>query len=77
MKRLSEERLLDAIRAGHCFIGFDLFGDTSGFNFEAPTPAETVMQGDEIPLQNDTRLRVHTPIASRIVLFKDGSVDSE
>lgn len=71
---LSEERLLDAIRAGHCFIGFDLFGDTSGFSFEAQTPAQTVMQGDEIPLQNETRLVVRTPIASRIVLFKDGSV---
>ena len=70
----SQEQLLNAIKAGHCFIGFDLFGDTSGFKFEAQTPTTTVIQGDEIPLQADTRLRVQTPVASRIVLFKDGSV---
>lgn len=73
-KVLLPEHLLDAIKAGHCFIGFDLFGDTSGFTFEAKTPTETKIQGDEIPLQSDTRLVVHTPVASRIVLFKDGSV---
>jgi hypothetical protein len=71
---LSQEQLLDAIKAGHCFIGFDLFGDTSGFKFEAITPTQAIIQGDEIPLQNDTRLVVHTPTASRILLFKDGSV---
>lgn len=73
-KVLSQEQLLEAIKAGHCFIGFDLFGDTSGFKFEAKTPTETKIQGDEIPLQTDTRLVVHTPTASRIVLFKDGTV---
>lgn len=73
-KVLLQEHLLDAIKAGHCFIGFDLFGDTSGFKFEAQTPTESKIQGDEIPLQNDTRLRIHTPVATRIVLFKDGSV---
>lgn len=73
-KVLLPEHILDAIKAGHCFIGFDLFGDTFGFRFEAKTPTETKIQGDEIALQSDTRLIVHTPIASRIVLFKDGSV---
>jgi hypothetical protein len=73
-KVLWPEHLLEAIKAGHCFIGFDLFGDTSGFTFEAKTPDQTKIQGDEIPLHSDTRLVVHTPVASRIVLFKDGSV---
>lgn len=73
-KVLLPEDLLNAIKAGHCFIGFDLFGDTSGFTFAATTPNQTVMQGDEISLQSDTRLRIQTPVASRILLFKDGSV---
>lgn len=72
-KILVPEQLLDAIKAGHCFIGFDLFGDTSGFRFEAKSGVETRTQGDEIPLQPDTRLSIHTPIATRIVVFKDGS----
>ena len=72
-KALDAAQLLSAIKAGHCFIGFDLFGDTSGFRFEVQTPTGTRLQGDEIPLHLDTRLRVQTPTASRIVLFKDGS----
>jgi hypothetical protein len=71
---LSQQHLLDAIKSGHCFIGFDIFGDSSGFTFEAHTSTETKIQGDEIPLQNDTRLVVHTPVASRILLFRNGSV---
>lgn len=72
-KVLSQEDLLAAIKSSHCFIGFDLFGDSSGFKFEAKTTTKTVIQGDEIPLESDTRLVVHTPTASRILLFKDGS----
>lgn len=73
-KALDAVQLLNALKSGHCFIGFDLFGDTSGFNFEASTSGQTRIQGDEIPFQNDLRLRIQTPVASRIVLFKDGSV---
>ena len=73
-KSFAIQSLHDALKAGHCFIGFDLFGDTTGFRFEAQTPTENKIQGDEITLHQDTRLRVHTPVASRILLFKDGSV---
>jgi hypothetical protein len=65
--------LLQAVAAGHCFIGFDLFADTSGFSFRAETPRETKIQGDEISLQKETRLKVNTPVPSRIVLLKDGN----
>lgn len=74
-KTLDTAQLLNAIKAGHCFIGFDLFGDPSGFRFEASSSAgQTAIQGDEITLQNDTRLRIQTPVASRILLLKNGSV---
>ena len=62
--------VLDAVRAGHCFIGFDFLGDSSGFSFEA----DEKIQGDEIALQQGTRLRIRTPVSSRIVVFKDGAV---
>jgi hypothetical protein len=73
-KALDAEQLLAAVKAGHCFIGFDLFGDTTGFTFEAESGSERKMQGDEITLTADTRLRIHTPIAARLLLLKDGSV---
>ena len=77
-KRLDATTLIDAIRAGHCFIGFDFLGDTSGFVFEAENtydmgPPEREIQGNEVSL-GLTRLKVQTPVSSRVVLYKDGSV---
>jgi len=73
-KALDATSLLDAVKAGHCFIGFDFLGDSAGFSFEAENGGERKIQGDEISLKNGTRLRVQTPVASRIVLFKNGAV---
>lgn len=71
---LNESNLLNALRAGHCFIGFDFLGDTSGFSFTAQSAGEQRIQGDEIKLSADTRLKVRTPVSSQIKLFKDGNV---
>jgi hypothetical protein len=69
-KPLDEASLMASIRAGHCFIGFDFLGDTSGFAFEA----DGKIQGDEITLQTDTKLRVRSSLPGRMVIFKDGAV---
>jgi len=71
-KPLDPETLLNSIRSGHCFIGFDLFGDTSGFRFELITPTGIAIQGDEVSLRPEGRLKVTSPVSSRIVLLKDG-----
>jgi hypothetical protein len=68
-KPLDEVSLMDAIRAGHCFIGFDFLGDTAGFVFEA---APHTIQGDEITMP--AQLKVRTPVSSRVVIYKDGSI---
>jgi hypothetical protein len=70
---LNRETLLAAIAQGHCFIAFDLFGDSAGFSFTASTGTETKIQGDEVTLASDLKLTINTPVASRIVLFKDGT----
>lgn len=73
-KTLEATSLMEAVREGHCFIGFDFLGDTSGFVFEAENGGERKIQGDEISLKAETRLRVRSPVSSRIVIFKDGAV---
>ena len=65
--------LIQAIKNGHCFIGFDLFGDTSGFRFSAHSSSESKIQGDEITLQPDLQLAVDVPVSSRVVILKDGN----
>ena len=69
---LDEANLLDALR-GHCFIGFDFLGDSSGFTFSATNGQDRRIQGDEILLTADTRLHVETPLPSRVVIFKNGT----
>jgi len=76
-KTFEAASLLEAVKAGHCFIGFDFLSDTSGFLFEAENGSERRIQGDEISLKQDTRLLVRTPLPSRIAVFKDGVVFSE
>ena len=73
-KSLDATSLLDAVRAGHCFIGFDFLGDTSGFSFTAENAFERKIQGDEIFHNVDTRLRVQSPVSARIVIYQDGAV---
>ena len=70
-KALDATSLMEAVRAGRCFIGFDFLGDTSGFVFETENGK---LQGDEVSLKPETRLRVRSPVPGRIVIFKDGVV---
>jgi len=71
---LSNDTLMQAMKLGHCFIGFDVFGDTTGFDFSAEDAAGTHLQGDEIKLQANTRLLIDVPVSSRVVLLKNGQV---
>ena len=70
-KTLDAVSLMEALRAGHCYIGFDFLGDASGFVFEADNGK---IQGDEVSLSASTRLRVQSPVPGRIVILKDGAV---
>lgn len=72
-KPLNSETLLEALAGGHCFIGFDLFGDTTGFSFSASNGSENKIQGDEIGIQKEVRLTASSPVPGRIVLLKDGN----
>src|ERR1044072_8547783 len=54
-KTLDATSLMEAVRAGNCFIGFDFLGDASGFVFETENGK---IQGDEVALGTGTRLRV-------------------
>jgi hypothetical protein len=70
-KTLDATSLMEAVRAGHCYIGFDFLGDASGFVFEEENGK---IQGDEISLGAGTRLRVQSAVPGRIVILKDGAV---
>ena len=74
---LNEASLLAAISQGNCFLGFDLFGDTTGFRFRAENSHEKRIMGDEIKLEEQVRLTATIPVSGRIVLLRDGVVVQE
>jgi hypothetical protein len=76
-QQLTAETLLDALRQGHCYTGFDVLGDSSGFSFTATNGTETKTMGDEIPWREGARLRAQTPLPARVVWFKDGKIVKE
>ena len=71
---LDESSLLAALRRGNFFLSFDVFGDPSGFRFEADSGAERRTMGEEIrlPLGGSVKLTVRTPSKGRTVFFRDG-----
>jgi hypothetical protein len=73
-KELSAATLLEALKQGHSFIGFDIFGDTTGFRFEAENSGESRVQGDEILFRPGTKLKVQVPLKARIAIHKDGQI---
>jgi hypothetical protein len=73
-KPFTTESLLAALASGHCYIAFDLFGDSTGFTFAAENNQGRKIMGDEIELRDGVRLMVTTPVAARVLLIKDGQV---
>ncbi|HEX8351933.1 MAG TPA: hypothetical protein VF611_03350 [Pyrinomonadaceae bacterium] len=78
-RRPDAESLLAALRAGRGFIAFDLFGDASGFRFNADSGAERRTMGEEIrlPEGGSVRLAARAPVKCRTVFFRDGQVAAE
>lgn len=76
-KLLTRENLLDALKKGHAFIGFDVLSDTTGFSFTASSDAENKIQGDEIALAQGVKLKASAPQTARFVIFRNGAKIAE
>ncbi|HEX8475702.1 MAG TPA: hypothetical protein VF666_16885 [Pyrinomonadaceae bacterium] len=75
---LTTEALLSSLARGHSYIAFDLFCEASGFRFTAENGAERRVMGDEIALGSDgVRLKVTTPVRSRMLFLRDGQIIDE
>jgi hypothetical protein len=79
--------VLDALAAGHCWVGYDLVHPTRGFRFAAwqapstqvPTPDDEpqAIMGDSLPRPSDghvTHFSVQTPASGQIRLLHNGRV---
>lgn len=73
----TEETLLAALRGGHSYISFDIFGDPSGFGFTAENGKEHKLMGDEIQLSEGVHLVATTPVPGHIVILRNGQPVAE
>lgn len=71
-KPLTPENLVEAVKKGHTFVGFDVLSDTRGFTFAATSGAENKIQGDEIRLAGGVKMKASAPQEARFVFFRNG-----
>ena len=71
-KPLTRESLIEALRAGRAFIGFDVLGDTTGFSFYAENVQEKRAMGDEIPGSSGWKLVAAAPQFGHFAFFRNG-----
>jgi hypothetical protein len=64
--------VLDALRKGHAFIGYDLPHPTRGFRFTAQGKDTIVSMGDEIRLGNGVTLQIRLPVKAECRLIYNG-----
>jgi hypothetical protein len=66
--------ILNALRQGHFFIGYDLPASTRGFSFTAKNREITAQMGDEIELFDGVTIQIRLPGPTECRLIKDGKV---
>jgi len=71
---LSEPSVLDALRAGRVFVGFDMIADSTGFSWMASTGTNHVVMGESMEFSPDVRLEAASPLPCRFTILKDGAL---
>ena len=71
-EQTTQENLIEALKNGHTYIGFDCLSDTAGFSLSADNGTEQKIQGDEIALKNGVKLRISAPQTARFIIYKNG-----
>jgi hypothetical protein len=67
-------RIYEALRAGHCFVGYDALGATRGFRFYARSGSLLVTMGDELKREAAIVFQIQLPAPADVRLLCDGQV---
>ncbi|HJW91239.1 MAG TPA: CehA/McbA family metallohydrolase [Anaerolineales bacterium] len=66
--------ILDALRAGHAFVGYDLPTSTRGFRFTAQGKECAAWMGGSLPVRDGITLQINLPRRVECHLLKDGKI---
>jgi hypothetical protein len=67
------QSILDALRRGRAFIGYDLPASTRGFRFSAQALERQAQMGDEVRLNRGVTLQIRLPATCECRLLRDGA----
>lgn len=69
---LTEKSVLDALKNGRVFVGFDMIVDSTGFVYFAENKEKKAVMGESIELTPDTVLRIASPVPCKFFIFRHG-----
>jgi hypothetical protein len=69
---LTEEALLDSLKEGRVFVGFDMLADCRGFVYLAEDGAQRAVMGESLPFREGVRLKAASPHACRFTVLRNG-----
>jgi hypothetical protein len=72
-RELTEASILDSLRAGRVFVGFDVIADSASFRWFAEDGAASAVTGEALGWSPRVRLRACSPLPCRFTLVKEGT----
>jgi hypothetical protein len=69
-----KQLILEALRSGHGFVGYDLPASTQGFRFTAHLTDRNMIMGDTINAKDSATLQIKLPQSTECRLLKNGEV---
>jgi len=77
-EQLTPQAFLDALRAGHCYVGFEWIASPKGFRFVAMRDDKPVaIMGDELKLAPGLKLVAALPGEAVVRLYRNGELKEE
>lgn len=73
-ENFSAESILEALKKGHAYVGFDRVTPVRNFLFLAEGHGQTILMGDKAEFHQDIKLKVFLPQAGEIRLLYNGAL---
>lgn len=78
LNQVTEPAVRQALRQGHAYVAHDWLCEATGFAFVAERAGKRIgVIGDELKFENGFKLRLDSPVAGTIKLFRDGQLIRE
>jgi len=70
----ARQQIRSALRAGHCFISYDLLAPPRGFRFVGKSGDQQAIIGDSLPLDKTATLYISSPRKAKLRLIHNGQL---